>query len=44
MKHFGTDKEVQYDEPEVMDEVYIRIDGKLVKVEGKENDDTEKGQ
>lgn len=44
MKHFGTNKECEYDEPEVMDEVYILIDGKLVKVEGNDNDDTEKRQ
>lgn len=45
MKHFGTDKEKQYDEPEVIDEVWVRDkNGKLVKVEVEKDEDAEAGQ
>lgn len=36
-------KEPEYSEPDVTDEVWIRKDGKLIKLED-ENDDAEKGQ
>ena len=38
LKHIGTDKEKQYDEPEVIDEVWVRKDGQLVKLEEAETD------
>ena len=44
MKHFGTDKEPNWFEPETEDEVWIRDEhGKLVKVEV-EDDGAETGQ
>ena len=43
MKHIGTDKETQYDEPEVIDEAWERKNGQLVKMEGKD-DDAKAGQ
>ena len=43
MKHFGTNKEPEYDEPEVMDEVWVRVDGQLIKQDG-ENNDAETGE
>ena len=44
VKRIGTDKEAQYTEPEVYDEVWVRDENdKLVKVEVKQ-DDPETGQ
>lgn len=45
LKHIGADTEKQYDEPEVIDEVWVRIDGQLVKLEEAETDaDAQKRQ
>ncbi len=36
MKHIGTNKEKEYSEAEVMDEVFILRDGELVKAGGED--------
>lgn len=43
VKRIGTNKETEYDEPVVIDEVWEYKDGKLVKVEVKP-DDAETGE
>lgn len=43
MKHIGTNKEREYDEPEIVDEVWVRGEnGRLEKVEVQHEDDPQR--